>query len=128
MCQRAGIAGALSIEPKILLMQDPAQDEPFSAVDALTRGTLQDEVRRICKFTGQTVVMITHEGTRPTPLLTGSMTTGPAAMVAETVENPLPAHRRRTFRDETPAGDDPRHPPRQDLRVESMTHEARATH
>jgi ABC-type nitrate/sulfonate/bicarbonate transport system ATPase subunit len=49
MKQRVGIARALSIEPKIMLM-----DEPFSALDALTRGTLQDEVRRICIETGQT--------------------------------------------------------------------------
>jgi nitrate/nitrite transport system ATP-binding protein len=52
---RRHCAGA-SITPKIMLM-----DEPFSALDALTRGTLQDEVRRICLETGQTAFMITHD-------------------------------------------------------------------
>ncbi|MDI4663875.1 ABC transporter ATP-binding protein [Xanthobacter autotrophicus] len=133
MRQRVGIARALSIEPKILLM-----DEPFSALDALTRGTLQDEVRRICKSTGQTVVMITHDVDEAIYLADKIvlMTNGPEAMVAEVVENPLPADRRRdsihrepdfytvrnhlvdflvarsrTFKDEKPAGYDPRRPP-----------------
>jgi len=93
MKQRVGIARALSIEPKILLM-----DEPFSALDALTRGTLQDEVRRICLETGQTVFMITHDVDEAIYLADRIvlMTNGPGAVFAEIVDNPLPKERKRT--------------------------------
>lgn len=133
MKQRVGIARALSIEPKMLLM-----DEPFSALDALTRGTLQDEVRRICLETGQTVFMITHDVDEAIYLADKIilMTNGPEALVAEIVENPLPKDRTRegmhkhphyyavrnhlidflvtrakTFKEVLPAGYDPRKPP-----------------
>ena len=133
MKQRVGIARALSIEPKILLM-----DEPFSALDALTRGTLQDEVRRICVETGQTAFMITHDVDEAIFLADKIvlMTNGPQAMIAEIVRNPLPRDRKRldlhkhpsfypvrnhlidflvdrsrSFRDQLPAGYDRRHPP-----------------
>jgi nitrate/nitrite transport system ATP-binding protein len=93
MKQRVGIARALSIEPKIMLM-----DEPFSALDALTRGTLQDEVRRICLTTGQTAFMITHDVDEAIYLADRIvlMTNGPDAVLAEIVDNPLPADRKRT--------------------------------
>jgi len=93
MKQRVGIARALSIEPKIMLM-----DEPFSALDALTRGTLQDEVRRICLTTGQTVFMITHDVDEAIYLADRIvlMTNGPGAVLAEIVDNPLPKERART--------------------------------
>ncbi|MGJ4942868.1 ABC transporter ATP-binding protein [Bradyrhizobium sp. HKCCYLS1011] len=99
MKQRVGIARALSITPKIMLM-----DEPFSALDALTRGTLQDEVRRICLETGQTVFMITHDVDEAIYLADKIvlMTNGPGAVLAEIVENPLPKERLR--------GDLHRHP------------------
>ena len=133
MKQRVGIARALSIEPKIMLM-----DEPFSALDALTRGSLQDEVRRICLDTGQTAFMITHDVDEAIYLADKIvlMTNGPGAMVAEIVDNPLPRNRDRinlhklpdyyavrnhlidflvsgskSFRDNIPAGYDPRRPP-----------------
>jgi nitrate/nitrite transport system ATP-binding protein len=93
MKQRVGIARALSISPKIMLM-----DEPFSALDALTRGTLQDEVRRICLTTGQTAFMITHDVDEAIYLADKIflMTNGPGAVLAEIVENPLPRERGRT--------------------------------
>jgi nitrate/nitrite transport system ATP-binding protein len=93
MKQRVGIARALSIQPKMMLM-----DEPFSALDALTRGTLQDEVRRICLETGQTVFMITHDVDEAIYLADRIvlMTNGPGAVFAEIVDNPLPKERKRT--------------------------------
>jgi nitrate/nitrite transport system ATP-binding protein len=93
MKQRVGIARALSITPKMMLM-----DEPFSALDALTRGTLQDEVRRICLETGQTAFMITHDVDEAIYLADKIflMTNGPGAVLAEVVENPLPKDRGRT--------------------------------
>lgn len=56
MKQRVGIARAFSVQPKMLLL-----DEPFGALDALTRGSIQDELIEIVRSTGQTVFMITHD-------------------------------------------------------------------
>ena len=93
MKQRVGIARAFAIQPKMLLL-----DEPFGALDALTRGTIQDELLKICAETRQTVFMITHDVDEAilladTILL---MSNGPQARVAEVVRNPLPRHRQRT--------------------------------
>lgn len=92
MKQRVGIARALAIEPQILLM-----DEPFSALDALTRGSLQDELMGICKTTQQTTFMITHDVDEALLLADKIllMTNGPNARVAEIVINTLPDERSR---------------------------------
>ncbi|NKB57389.1 MAG: ATP-binding cassette domain-containing protein [Alphaproteobacteria bacterium] len=92
MKQRVGIARALAIEPQILLM-----DEPFSALDALTRGSLQDELMGICKSTKQTTFMITHDVDEALLLADKIllMTNGPNARVAEIVVNTLPENRSR---------------------------------
>jgi nitrate/nitrite transport system ATP-binding protein len=92
MKQRVGIARALAIEPRMLLM-----DEPFSALDALTRGALQDEVIGIRHATRQTVFMITHDVDEALLLADKIllMTNGPRAWVAEIVENTLPKERTR---------------------------------
>jgi nitrate/nitrite transport system ATP-binding protein len=83
MKQRVGIARALAIQPRMLLM-----DEPFSALDALTRGMLQEEALRICGETRQTVFMITHDVDEAILLADKIilMTNGPQAKIAEIVE------------------------------------------
>ena len=92
MKQRVGIARALAIEPRILLM-----DEPFSALDALTRGSLQDEVIAIRRASRQTILLITHDVDEALLLADKIllMTHGPEAWIAEIVENTLPKQRTR---------------------------------
>ena len=92
MRQRVGIARALAIDPQILLM-----DEPFGALDALTRGFLQDEIERIWEQQRKTVIMITHSIDEALLLSDRivMMTRGPAARVDEILEVPFPRPRDR---------------------------------
>ena len=92
MKQRVGIARAFAIEPKMLLL-----DEPFGALDALTRGTIQDELLSICAATHQTVFMITHDVDESILLADKIMlmSNGPEARIAEIVVNTLPKTRTR---------------------------------
>ena len=99
MKQRVGIARAFAIEPKMLLL-----DEPFGALDALTRGTIQDELMGIVRETQQTVFMITHDvdeaillSDRILLMTNGQETDAgykPGGM-AEVVVNPMPRSRTR---------------------------------
>jgi nitrate/nitrite transport system ATP-binding protein len=92
MKQRVGIARALAIEPKVLLL-----DEPFGALDALTRATLQDELMRIVAQTGATVLMVTHDVDEAVLLSDRvvMMTNGPAARIGEVLEVDLARPRER---------------------------------
>ena len=92
MKQRVGIARAFSIEPKMLLL-----DEPFGALDALTRGVIQDELLKICRTTQQTVFMITHDVDEAILLADKIllMSNGPRAKVVEIVRNTMPRNRTR---------------------------------
>lgn len=93
MRQRVGIARAFAIEPKLLLM-----DEPFGALDALTRATIQDELVSICQATNQTVFMITHDVDEAILLADRIllMSPGPRATIAEAVPVELSRPRVRT--------------------------------
>lgn len=116
MRQRVGIARALAINPQILLM-----DEPFGALDALTRGFLQDEIERIWEQQRKTVIMITHS-IEEALLLSDRivmMTRGPAARVDEILEVPFPRPRNRETIDQ--------HPAYHDLKAEMESHLFRET-
>jgi len=92
MKQRVGIARAFAIQPKMLLL-----DEPFGALDALTRGTIQDELLKIVLATHQTVFMITHDVDEAILLADKVilMSNGPLAKIAEIVEITMPRDRTR---------------------------------
>jgi nitrate/nitrite transport system ATP-binding protein len=92
MKQRVGIARALAMEPKVLLL-----DEPFGALDALTRAHLQDSVMAIHAKLGNTVVMITHDVDEAVLLSDRivMMTNGPSARIGEVLDVPLVRPRKR---------------------------------
>jgi len=100
MKQRVGIARALAMEPQVLLM-----DEPFGALDALTRAKLQDELLAIVANTQSTVVMVTHDVDEAV-LLSDKivmMTNGPAATIGEVLHVDLPRPRSRVTLADDPA-------------------------
>lgn len=92
MKQRVGIARALSMQPKVLLL-----DEPFGALDALTRAHLQDELLRIVASLGSTAIMVTHDVDEAVLLSDRivMMTNGPAATIGEILAVNLPRPRDR---------------------------------
>ena len=92
MRQRVSIARAFATEPKLLLL-----DEPFGALDALTRGNIQDELVKICAKTQQTVFMITHDVDEAILLADRVllMSNGPNASIAESVTINMPKPRTR---------------------------------
>lgn len=100
MKQRVGIARALAMQPQVLLM-----DEPFGALDALTRAKLQDELLAIVHKTRSTVVMVTHDVDEAVLLSDRivMMTNGPAATIGEVLKVDLPRPRNRVELAEDPA-------------------------
>jgi nitrate/nitrite transport system ATP-binding protein len=99
MKQRVGIARALAMQPKVLLL-----DEPFGALDALTRAQLQEELMRITAAQGTTAVMVTHDVDEAVLLSDRivMMTNGPAATIGEILEVNLPRPRNRLALAEDP--------------------------
>lgn len=92
MKQRVGIARCLAMQPKVLLM-----DEPFGALDALTRAQLQDSLMQIQAELGNTVIMITHDVDEAVLLSDRivMMTNGPAATIGQILDIDLPRPRDR---------------------------------
>ena len=92
MKQRVAIARALAIRPKLLLL-----DEPFGALDALTRGNLQEQLMRICQEAGVTTVMVTHDVDEALLLSDRvvCLTNGPAARIGQILRVELPRPRSR---------------------------------
>jgi nitrate/nitrite transport system ATP-binding protein len=92
MKQRVGIARALSMQPKVLLM-----DEPFGALDALTRAHMQDSLMEIHAELGNTVIMITHDVDEAVLLSDRivMMTNGPSATIGEILDIKLERPRNR---------------------------------
>jgi len=106
MKQRVGIARALAMEPEVLLL-----DEPFGALDALTRAHLQDSVMEIQADLGNTIMMVTHDVDEAVLLSDRivMMTNGPAATVGEILEVNLPRPRERLAVSEMPEYNHCRH-------------------
>ncbi|WP_421656684.1 nitrate ABC transporter ATP-binding protein [Leptothermofonsia sp. ETS-13] len=92
MKQRVAIARALAIRPKVLLL-----DEPFGALDALTRGNLQEQLMTICEESQMTCVMVTHDVDEALLLSDRvvMMTNGPEAHIGQILEVPIPRPRHR---------------------------------
>lgn len=99
MKQRVGIARALAMEPKVLLL-----DEPFGALDALTRANLQDELMKIMAKSGCTAVMVTHDVDEAVLLSDRivMMTNGPSAEIGDILSVPLARPRARLALAEDP--------------------------